>query len=359
MKPGITGILCLSALLALSGCGDEPANKPGASAAAGTPARAAQSQTPVSAKPQARKASAGKASEKRYRAPREDIQKCRAAMLKTPDSALKVCYPPAEKGDPEAQYLVATIYGNAIGVREDFNKQVAWLNKAQNGGNLQAEVELGIIGIMIYTGNHVGNTGKQALFYLNDAKNRGSLKARTTLARLMGTEAYKDLGIYDPEKSHEELLALAKLGVPEAMILASHNYVTGFGTAINHHLAVKHLEAAAHKGIPFAYKKLAEIYLNNENFKNNEMGYAYFFAYTACDNSSDNMRTLDSLQEIFQGRVKDFNIAKRRGGDIHRKYGCKTYASYEHEEFARPPEKKPVPPNASAPADDDDDIWEK
>ena len=38
-----------------------------------------------------------------------------------------------------------------------------------------------------------------------------TLKARTTLARLMGTESYKDLGIYDPEKSHEEMLALAKL----------------------------------------------------------------------------------------------------------------------------------------------------
>ena len=75
MKPGITGILCLSALLALSGCGDKPANKPGV--AAGTPAKTAQSQTPVSPQAPARKASAGKASEKRYRAPREDIQKCR------------------------------------------------------------------------------------------------------------------------------------------------------------------------------------------------------------------------------------------------------------------------------------------
>ena len=40
-------------------------------------------------------------------------------------------------------------------------------------------------------------------------------------------------------------------------------------------------------------------------------------------------------------------------------YGCKTYASYEHEEFDRPPEKKPEAPKASAPEDDDDDIWEK
>ncbi len=341
MKPGITGIFCLSALLALSGCGE--ASGPDKNAVATSPDNTAKA---------VQKAPASE----NYRASPEEIAACRTAMLKTPDSALKVCFPIAEKGDPEAQYLLATIYGNAIGVREDFNKQVSWLHKAQTGGNLQAEVELGVIGIMIYTGNRVGNTGKQALFYLNDAKNRGSLKARTTLARLMGTESYKDLGIYDPEKSHEEMLALAKLGVPEAMILASHNYVTGFGTPVNHHRAVKFLEDAAHRGIPFAYKKLAEIYLNNENFKNRELGYAYFFAYTACDNTSDNMRTLDSLSEVFDGKVKELNMARRRGIRIHEDYGCKTYTDYEKEEFDIPPEKKTA---AGENSPNDDDIWEK
>ena len=348
MKPGITGILCLSGLLALTGCGGET---PAAGNAAVPPENAAQAtQTPP-----AEKAPASGT----FRASHQEIAACRTAMLKTPDSALKVCFPPAEKGDPEAQYLVATIYGNAIGVREDFNKQVSWLHKAQTGGNLQAEVELGIIGIMIYTGNHVGNTGKQALFYLNDAKNRGSVKARTTLARIMGTESYKDLGIYDPEKSHQEMLELARLGVPEAMILASHNYITGFGTAVNHHKAVKYLEEAAHKGIPFAYKKLAEIYLNNENFKNRDLGYAYFFAYTACDNSSDNMRTLDSLAEIFEGKVKSLNLARRRGIQIHDDHGCKTYTDYEKEEFDLPPENKTPAASEKPGADADDDIWEK
>ncbi len=266
------------------------------------------------------------------------LSKCRKAVETQDKNAHALCLPLANAGNSEAQFLLSIVYDKGLGVNQDPNQQIRWLVKAQNGGNLQAEVNLGIIGIAMYTRNHVGGTGKQALFYLQDAASRGSLKARTMLARIKGTESYKDLGVYNPEESHNELLELSNLDIPEASVLAAQNFITGFGTKINHTKALEHFEKAAKQGIPQAYYALSQTYLNNENFKDISRGYSMFYAYTWCFNSSDNMRTLSLLKDLFKDDLKALEKATQDGEKFVNEHGCHNFADYEKEEFDKPRE---------------------
>ena len=62
---------------------------------------------------------------------------------------LTVLLQKAEKGDVEAQYQLAEIYAEAIGVEQDYDKSYHWAKKAADQGNPKAQYRLASI---IYTG---------------------------------------------------------------------------------------------------------------------------------------------------------------------------------------------------------------
>ncbi len=70
-----------------------------------------------------------------------------AAEFKKQDynAAFTDLLPLAQKGDPQAQYAVAYLYYNGLGVDKDFKLAESWFQKAADQGNAKAQKALDMI----------------------------------------------------------------------------------------------------------------------------------------------------------------------------------------------------------------------
>ncbi len=89
-------------------------------------------------------------------------------------SALSAARPLAEKGDVQAQKILALLYSSGWGVPQDYQKAAAWYEKAAVQGWMAAQVNLGSL---YATGKAVPQDDSKALFWWRKGADQGAAQA--------------------------------------------------------------------------------------------------------------------------------------------------------------------------------------
>jgi len=121
----------------------------------------------------------------------------------------------AEADDPQAQYYLGKMYGRGVGVKQDSNTAITWLNKAAFVGVLEAEREVVIVR---------EDKQRQALARRRDEERKNAeLRAQQENERLEKQEAQHQLQAQKQEavKAHAEELAKQNKAMTEAQIKAN------------------------------------------------------------------------------------------------------------------------------------------
>ena len=87
----------------------------------------------------------------------------------------------AESGDTKAQYDLSLMYIQGIGVKQDIDQGLVWLNRAAEKGNTEAMLELGVLYQKI---NALENAPQLALYWFEKASIAGSAVGQYNLAHI-------------------------------------------------------------------------------------------------------------------------------------------------------------------------------
>ena len=60
-------------------------------------------------------------------------------------TAFKLWLPLAEQGDAKAQFNLGVMYGDGLGVKQDYFEEVNWYRKAAEQGHAKAQFNLGVM----------------------------------------------------------------------------------------------------------------------------------------------------------------------------------------------------------------------
>jgi len=97
-------------------------------------------------------------------------------------TALKLALPRAENGDGAAQTLVAEIYANGLGVRQDPDEARKWYEKAAEQGVPDAQLQFAL---MLIDGNLVEQDRDRAFLLMRRAAEAGKPLAQFNLAQML------------------------------------------------------------------------------------------------------------------------------------------------------------------------------
>lgn len=87
----------------------------------------------------------------------------------------------AEQGDASAQFNLALIYANGVGVEKDALQAAAWYRKAAAQGNVPAQFNLGV---MYAKGEGVTKDDQQAVIWFRKAAESGHARAQFLLGAM-------------------------------------------------------------------------------------------------------------------------------------------------------------------------------
>ena len=104
------------------------------------------------------------------------------------------CLVEAEQGDAFAQFSLGVMYGNGMGVTQDYKEADKWYRKAAEQGNAEAQFNLGV---MYEDGQGVAQDYKEALKWWRKAAEQGERKAQYNL----GAMYYDGTGVAQDYKS--------------------------------------------------------------------------------------------------------------------------------------------------------------
>lgn len=100
--------------------------------------------------------------------------------------AMQMLYPLAEAGEAEAQFRVAIMCQNGLGVVRKAEEAQRWMEAAAHQGNALAQHGLGF---MFMEGDCVQRSAEQAVFWFEKAAAQGLAGSMTTLAMLLARGA--------------------------------------------------------------------------------------------------------------------------------------------------------------------------
>jgi TPR repeat protein len=100
--------------------------------------------------------------------------------------AMQMLYPLAEAGEAEAQFRVAIMCQNGLGVVRKAEEAQRWMEAAAEQGNALAQHGLGF---MFMEGDCVQRSAEQAVFWFEKAAAQGLAGSMTTLAMLLARGA--------------------------------------------------------------------------------------------------------------------------------------------------------------------------
>ena len=112
--------------------------------------------------------------------------------------ALHLLTPLAQQGNPDAQYRVAIMYQNDLGVVRNELQAFKWMQAAAEQGHALAQHGLGY---MYMEGDCIGQNGMEAIKWFTRAAEQGLAGSQTTLA-MMYEEGYAGVP-KDPEQARK------------------------------------------------------------------------------------------------------------------------------------------------------------
>jgi TPR repeat protein len=161
-------------------------------------------------------------------------------------TALALALPRAEKGDAAAQTLIATIYADGLGVRQNLATASSWYTLASGNGDVLATFELA----MLYQdGRGVTQDRQRAADLFAKAAGMGSMPAKYNLALLHVEGRYAEPNLATAAALMKEA---ADSGLAEAQYDYGMMLIDGAGTPANPIAGAEQLRLAAEAGLPSA-----------------------------------------------------------------------------------------------------------
>ncbi len=185
-----------------------------------------------------------------------------------PTEAFRQFLEAAEQGNAEAQLEVAKDYLNDEGaVPVDFEKAVAWLQKSEAQGNLDARSNLGWCLAKGYGGTR---DPVKAEALMRDAAGKGNLLAMSGLARIHSgdVEGFEA----NPEEAFRWYGTAAELGDRAGQYNLGRSYLHGVGTHVDQTEGWAWIERAAEQGFEPA---LADLQTRGDQAALNELKYRF------------------------------------------------------------------------------------
>ena len=95
-----------------------------------------------------------------------------------PVDALYFCTKASEKGDPQAQYFLASMYENGMGVNKNLQEATRWYKESAKGGLAESQYK---VGLMYGRGEGVAQDKSEATFWYRKAADQGHKEAQFTM----------------------------------------------------------------------------------------------------------------------------------------------------------------------------------
>lgn len=127
-------------------------------------------------------------------------------------TALKLALPRAENGDGAAQTLVAEIYANGLGVRQDPQEAGKWYEKAAGQGIPDAQVQFAL---MLIDGTLVAQDRDRAFILMRQAAEAGKPVAQFNLAQMLSESGRLNEAVGWYEKAANARLADAQYAMAQ------------------------------------------------------------------------------------------------------------------------------------------------
>ena len=174
------------------------------------------------------------------------------------ENAIRFYLEAAEKGIPEAQYNLANLYYQGVGVQQSYTEALKWYHEAAELGLSEAQFNLALV---YEKGEGTEQNHIEAIKWYTKAAEQGDMYAQHNLALIYenGKGVEKDI-----EKAFELYLMAAERGLANAQYNLALMYDFGYGVEQNYLEAVKWYTAAAEQGDREAQFNLALIYENGK-----------------------------------------------------------------------------------------------
>ena len=178
-----------------------------------------------------------------------------------------------EKEDPEAMYLLGTLFDQGVGVSQNYEKAFDWYERAAARGHAEA---MNCLGVFYTLGDGVPKNYAEALTWYGEAVKHGSVSAMNNIATLY----YHGLGV---ERSYEQAAAWLQLAANKGSVRAMNNlgeiYQKGAGVTQSHAMALELFQRSAGEGYAPAMVNIGDMYARGEGVEiNNIYAYAWFGA---------------------------------------------------------------------------------
>ena len=153
----------------------------------------------------------------------------------------------ARIGDPAAQYDVALMYANGVGVGKDVAQAFAWTKASAEKGHTVAQY---LLGSAYANGLGTPKDVQKALLWFVKSYEHGNEKAALKLARVLGNGQL--------ELAYRFLIESAERGVAEAQLAVADCYASAIGVEQDSRLALDWYRSAAEYGLPAAQFALGQ-----------------------------------------------------------------------------------------------------
>ncbi|WP_419905323.1 tetratricopeptide repeat protein [Kiloniella sp.] len=171
------------------------------------------------------------------------------------ETAIDLLRKAGDQGHPQAQYYLSVLYEGASGIDRDTKASFHWLQKAAEGGMVEAQRNLAAF---YHDGIDAPDDDlQQAIYWYRRTANQGDLNGQLNLGMLLDQKS-------NSERDHREAirwyLLAARHGVAQAQFYLGLMHDEGRGTPVNHHKALVWLNEAAELRYPEAMLTLGVKY---------------------------------------------------------------------------------------------------
>ena len=209
----------------------------------------------------------------------------------------------AESGNTKAQYYLAYMYNNSLGIEQDYDKGNRWYKKAAEKNHTWAMNNLGQV---YHNGYGVEKDYGKAMGWYKRAAELGEATGLSNMAVM-----YRDGdGV---EVDHDKALQLfekaADKGVGSAMNNIGFMYDIGNGVTKDFDLAMRWYKKAVAKGYADAMYNIGILYKNGEGVNQDYEEAMRWFKKAVAKGDSDAMKSIGSLYHNGQGVSKNASEA--------------------------------------------------
>jgi TPR repeat protein len=212
----------------------------------------------------------------------------------------------ARIGDAAAQYDVALMYANGVGVGKDVAQAFAWTKAAAEKGHAVAQY---LLGSAYTSGLGTPKDVQKALFWFVRSYEQGNEKAALKLAKVLSVE--------QSALAFQFLIESAEKGVAEAQLAVAESYANAVGVEQDRRLALEWYLRAASQGLAGAQFALGQAHERGMGLAEDLPVAAQWYREAAAQGHPGAQLTLDRLDAVGSGRLKQ--SAKRRVGSRERR----------------------------------------